>query len=170
VTAYNVTAEIVSGDVSASSPDGISNWTHPFFGTNIQGEAQISVVLSESISYVLSQSITYVYVTASVGSAPVVSNILPTPGSNIQETNILSFDITDDSGQFKRIIIHAYFPTLRIKEVVHDGGFGPTYTDSANIVTVISGGYNYALRRDGGWPSNPTIIPYVIDISGSENS
>lgn len=101
---------------------------------------------------------------------PKITNINPSPGISISATQPISFDATDLSGLFRRIIVVATFPGLSIKEIVHDGdSFGPMYSNASNQRSAISFGFHYSIARDRGWPSSPTITPYVIDTDGNEN-
>ncbi len=104
-----------------------------------------------------------------VPSAPVISNVTPAAASAIAPTDILGFDITDPEG-FTRILLVADFPTLGIREVIHDGlSFSANYNGFGNSRTVITNGFQYRLLRKGGWPVSPVIIPYAIDATGQEN-
>lgn len=103
---------------------------------------------------------------------PVVSNVSPTPGTNIGVDTVIGCDVTDEVNSFRRIILVAYFPLSKIKEVCYDGaGFGPMYQNAANTATAISLGVHFNLSRDGGWLPNdgPVLIPFVIDTTGEEN-
>lgn len=101
---------------------------------------------------------------------PVVGNFSPAPGTPIARTGPISFDVTDESGEFRRIFIVASFPTTGMTEVVHDGdGFRGFYTASSSR-TMIAGGFRYTVLRSGGWPGAPTIQTFVIDRGGNEAS
>lgn len=100
---------------------------------------------------------------------PYVTNVSPPTGSFITPQTPISFDVLDDQG-FRRIIIHASYPSTLTQEVVHDGqNFGLRYSNVANTVTPITGGFAYTILRDGGWPQGPTITPFAFDDSGGEN-
>lgn len=99
---------------------------------------------------------------------PVVSNFDPSPGSQIQRTAPVGFDVTDDSGAFSRIMVTAWFKDTGIQEVVHDGdGFVGYYTATSSRVP-ITGGFRYSVARFGGWTSAPTIRVYPIDAVGNQ--
>ena len=105
---------------------------------------------------------------SSFDSTPTIVNIVPAVGTSISASTPLSFDVTDSSGLFRRIIVVASFPQLRIQEIVHDGdAFGPWYQQS--IRSTISGGFHYSVLRLGGWPASPTLEAFAIDRSGNEN-
>jgi len=99
---------------------------------------------------------------------PVISNFSPEPGTPINPNDVISFDITDDSGDFTRILIVAQFS--RVKEVVHDGDeFSFVYQTNQSVVEEIEGGYHYEITRLGGWPAEVVFIPFAIDAAGNEN-
>ena len=100
-------------------------------------------------------------------SAPAVSNVQPPAGTPIARNSPLFFDVTDDSGSFRRIIVTADFSSGAV-EVVHDGdGFARGY--EAGVRSVIPGGFRYRVQRAGGWPNGPTIRAVAIDPQGNEN-
>lgn len=100
---------------------------------------------------------------------PTITNFVPAVGSQITRLQQLQFDVTDD-GPLRRVILEVRYPENGIQEVIHDGvGFGLKYQGGSNTRTQIAGGFRYTMLRDGGWPENPTITPFAIDISGSEN-
>lgn len=101
---------------------------------------------------------------------PEVGHFDPAPGTAIARTGSVAFDVTDDSGDFRRIFIVAYFPATGACEVVHDGdGFRGFYAARSSR-TMITGGFRYTLLRSGGWPAAPTIQTFAIDRAGNEAS
>lgn len=101
-------------------------------------------------------------------TAPVVSNYSPTPGTTINPTDAITFDVTDNSGNFTRIMVVVWFRETGVQEVIHDGdGFTGYYTSASSRV-IISGGYRYAVARFGGWEYSPTIRVFPIDAAGNE--
>ncbi len=101
-------------------------------------------------------------------TAPAVGNFSPAPGTPIARTGPISFEVTDDSGDFRRIFIVAFFPISGATEVVHDGdSFRGVYAASSSR-TMIAGGFRYSLLRSGGWPAAPTIQTFAIDRAGNE--
>lgn len=101
-------------------------------------------------------------------TAPIVSNAVPAPGSTIDAGSTLQFDVTDNGGAFRRIIISALFEQTGIEEVVYDGdGFRGLYLGPSST-QIISGGLRFALVRKQGWPYSPTIKVFAIDTSGNE--
>lgn len=103
---------------------------------------------------------------SSSSAVPVISNMTPTPGTSINSNQVIEFDVTDDTG-FTVLVLTLSVPSLGINEVIHSGlAFGVRYSGVENIRTPISFGYHYELVRDGGWPDDITIIPYVVDLEG----
>lgn len=101
---------------------------------------------------------------------PVVANISPAPGTTLQPGDLISFDVTDDSGAFRRILVAAAFGALPTRELVHDGDtFAPLYAAGSSR-TAVEGGFRFVLRRAGGWPAAPTLTPFAIDTRGAENA
>jgi hypothetical protein len=100
-------------------------------------------------------------------TAPVVDNFVPALGTPITSHQPIQFDVTDNSGQFRRVIVHAVFAD-GVTEVVHDGDQFRGYylTDSSRVL--IAGGLRYTALRAGGWPSAPTFNIFAIDASGNE--
>jgi len=99
---------------------------------------------------------------------PVVSNITPAAGSALAATTALGFDVTDDSGLFRRITVSLSFGSGRPDETVYDSrGFRPYYS-AGSTVTSIEGGLRFSVKRTGGWPAAPSIYIDPIDLSGNE--
>ena len=104
-------------------------------------------------------------------TSPVVSNFTPALGSSILSTTPLGFDVTDNSGSFRRIVVGALFASLGLQEVVHDGvSFMPNYTGTC---VGIANGFRYLVSRAGGWPlASPTTTVtfnvWAIDKGGNE--
>jgi hypothetical protein len=110
----------------------------------------------------------YSFLQRPLDAAPTVSNLAPTPGSAISRSDPVFFDVTDDQASIRRALIAARFADGSY-EVVHDGdGFAAGYA-SLSTREAITNGFRYRVRRAAGWPSGPTIVPFVIDTSGQEN-
>jgi hypothetical protein len=100
--------------------------------------------------------------------APVIANVSPSQAVAIASSQPLSFDVTDDSGAFRRLLVALDFPALGVYELAHDGdGFAAKYV-AQSFRQSISGGYRFTLLRQGGWPVGPTIRIFAIDPSGAE--
>lgn len=95
---------------------------------------------------------------------PAVDNILPADGTAIDAGDIIQFDVTDDVG-FARVMVVVTQGT--ILEVVHDGdSFAPTFAGSFRVA--IPGGWRYSVRKTGGWAASPTFKVHAIDSSGNQ--
>jgi len=101
-------------------------------------------------------------------TAPVVGNFSPPAGTPIAKLTPITFEVTEDSGDFQRIFVVAFFPTTGLVEVIHDGdGFRGFY--AANSArAMIAGGFRYTVLRSGGWLGAPTIQTFAVDRSGNE--
>lgn len=101
-------------------------------------------------------------------TAPSVGNFTPVSGSAISRTTSITFDVTDDSGQFRRIFVVASFAATGACEVIHDGdGFRGFYAASSSR-KLIAHGFRYTVARTGGWPAAPAIQAFAMDASGNE--
>ena len=99
---------------------------------------------------------------------PVIANMTPTPGTLLQPTDPISFDVTDNTGLFRRVMVAVFFPSTGITELVHDGdGFLGFFATSSSRA-LIAGGFRFTLLRVGGWLSSPTVRVFPIDRSGNE--
>lgn len=100
--------------------------------------------------------------------SPSISNVTPAPGSPLTPTSALGFDVTDDSGLFRRITVSVSYANGRPDEVVYDRrGFRPYYSAGSSVVS-IEGGLRFSVRRAGGWPAAPHLYVDPIDMSGNE--
>lgn len=98
---------------------------------------------------------------------PTILNFSPAPGSQLQSTDTVSFDVTDDT-QLLSVMILARFGFLDAPELVHDGlAFSPAYSVNSTR-EAIDGGWHYTLLRKSGWPEGPTLLLYVLDAAGNE--
>lgn len=101
-----------------------------------------------------------------------VDTFTPPTGSAIDPiTGSLSFTVTDTLFPFRVAIVHVQFPSVSANhiEVAHDGvQFSHLYSGSQ--MSFAPNGYQYVIDRVGGWPAAPTVIPWMVDKSGSINS
>lgn len=101
--------------------------------------------------------------------APTVSNFSPEAGTPISQSQAISFDVTDDYGLFRRIMILVSFSSTDV-EVVYDGDNFRTHYTTESTKTSITNGSRFSITRTGGWPSTPTFEIYPIDTAGNEGS
>lgn len=100
-------------------------------------------------------------------SAPVTAVVSPAPGTPISPSTLVVFDVTDDSGAFRRILVAVYFAGTGITELVHDGdAFLGRFAHCTR--TPIVGGFRYTIAPNTGWPSTPTLRIFAIDQTGKE--
>lgn len=102
-------------------------------------------------------------------TAPVIGNVLPAPGASIDADEEISFEVTDDSGNFARIVAGVHFPDGDGETLIaHNGnGFIGSFVGYSSRVA-IAGGFRYTLQRLGGWPSRPAPVVFVVDASGND--
>lgn len=97
---------------------------------------------------------------------PVVTNFSPAIGNAIENTQVIEFDVTDETG-LAAIMVLVSFPNGTI-DVVHDNnGFRGSYVGDVNARAAIVGGFHYTVRRVGGWPDSPTFEFLPVDTSGN---
>ena len=73
--------------------------------------------------------------------------------------------MTDETA-LRRVVLLSRFAG-RNDEVIHDGTeFRAPYSASSTR-TAIAGGFRFRVRRTGGWPSSPSILPLAVDTSGN---
>ncbi len=101
-------------------------------------------------------------------AAPITTNVQPAPGTPITASMPIQFDVTDDTGTFRRVLVAAYFPTTGATLLVHDGDSFLGGFSGSSSRAMIAGGFRYTIRPDGGWTSSPTIRVFAIDQSGKE--
>jgi hypothetical protein len=99
---------------------------------------------------------------------PVIANVSPAPGSPLDPNQPVSFDITDDTGLFRRILVTVRYAATGQTEVVHDGDTFLGFYQLACSRDPITDGYHYSILRDGGWPSSPTLRVFGFDRGGNE--
>lgn len=94
--------------------------------------------------------------------------------SEIGPNQEIVIQVTDDLSAFRRIILMVHFTYSGVVESVHDGdGFEPLYVAQSTRVP-ISGGFEYTVKRKGGWPQVPGIQTFMkwkvfaIDTTGNE--
>lgn len=103
----------------------------------------------------------------SANAPPTISNIAPAPGTAISRADPIFFDVTDDLNMIRRAVLCAKFSDGTY-EVIHDGeSFAQGYA-SLSTRTAIANGWHYRVRRTAGWPSGPTLVPFITDTSGNE--
>lgn len=112
---------------------------------------------------------------ARTSGAPSVMMPTPAPGATIQPNDLISFQITDiisdpfASAGFRRILVTAHFPKTGLVEVIHNGDGFTGFYSAGSSRTPITNGYQYSIRRSGGWPDGPQFTIYAIDNEGNES-
>jgi hypothetical protein len=104
-----------------------------------------------------------------LNAPPQVVNFDPTPNSVIGFATPLAFDVTDDTGMFRKIVVALAFDDLQRVEVVYSGtAFSPLYRAQSTMAP-IANGFHFVLHRAGGWIAQPRITVFATDMSGLEN-
>lgn len=112
--------------------------------------------------------IDYVEYGASVGpvspTPPIISNVVPAPGTGIYASTPLQFDVTD-ADTFAALLVYVSFADGS-KEVAYDGSsFSVNYRMS--ITSPITDGVRFVLSKMGGWPSGPSLSVVAVDALGA---
>jgi hypothetical protein len=103
-------------------------------------------------------------------AAPVVGAMTPDPSAGpIDPQAAIGFTVTDASALFRDLLVLVAFAGTNLYEVVWDGSaFAPFYNAQSTIAP-ITNGFQFSLRRAGGWAGGPVITVHAIDVAGAEN-
>lgn len=95
---------------------------------------------------------------------PEISNITPTPGTNIASSTPIEFDVSDDR-TLRLVAIAIAFPDGTV-DLAYDGtSLQGHYSAAPNLVTVTDPlNLHFKLLRRGGWIGNPTIKYMALDL------
>lgn len=117
----------------------------------------------------LAQDVPFVPSAVDDETPPVIDNYVPALLTEIAKNQSVQFDVTDNTGQFTRIVVACNFAETGIEEVVHDGDeFRGAYKGKSSR-SAIAGGFRYTvLRGAGGWIDDPDFRCFAIDRSGNE--
>jgi len=144
-------------------PDRESGWGERAWTADAYAEDDIGAMASANWSF-------GTVVAIPDTTPPVVDNFVPTPGSQIDDDQVVQFDVTDDSGVFTRKVVVAKFPNGR-EEVIHNGDAFNEHYAAYSSRTQITDGFRYFVRRTAGWyGSILTIRVFAIDAAGNEAS
>jgi hypothetical protein len=104
-----------------------------------------------------------------VASSTLTVAVSPDPAAGaISAGQPLQVDAVDLGSQLRRVVVMAYFPTLKIKEVVWDGDrFSHNYLRNGTQAG-ITNGTRLVFLRDAGWPEAPTLKVVGYDKIGTE--
>lgn len=106
---------------------------------------------------------------------PVITITSPTPGSDITIDTPLVGTITDDT-LLAKFMLAIRFPILGRTELAWNGTSWQLPYSSLSSLSAISGGFNFSIRRTGGWPvpedpndtEEPELLIYAVDGDGNE--
>lgn len=99
-------------------------------------------------------------------SAPTVGNYSPPAGTPVEAADPVFFDVTDNSGLFRRVLV--LVKQLQTWELVHDGDEFVTPYLAQSSRENVPGGYRYRVRRSGGWVSDVWARVFAYDLVGNE--
>ena len=135
-----------SVETGASEPKNDSGLSHDSIGQHRPSSYQTIIFGGASA---------FSYCTCSGGSAPTITIVSPTPGTEIQVNTPIVFDVV---GGFA--LVAAQFEETVAFEVVHDGQFFTPRYGAESSSEDITGGVRFTVRRLGGWPRQVTLRFY----------
>lgn len=103
---------------------------------------------------------------------PEVTFVSPVPGSSIGLEDELVVNVTDNLDALERALLVVYIHSTGVQELVFDGtSFTARYVAQSTRVA-ITNGYQFTLRRTGGWPNNTfvTVRVFAVDDEGNTES
>lgn len=108
------------------------------------------------------------YTVSNPTGSPTISNVSPAAGSTLSRNDAISFRITDET-EVVDIILSARYPSGAHEVIYRAGAFTATYSESTrSAVAEASGsGFDFVIRRAGGWPAKPEICLDVVDSDGN---
>lgn len=98
-------------------------------------------------------------------TTPVVDGFSPAPGVEITPGTAVEFDVTDETG-FGKIIVLVEYPSGGY-EVAWDGERFAAAFVTLSTRSVIPDGFHFSVRRQA-WPGSPTVRVVAIDARGNE--
>jgi hypothetical protein len=99
---------------------------------------------------------------------PTIANILPTPGTPIDRSQAITFDVLDNVSAFRRVEVFVALGGDTF--VVHDGDTFKGQFTNLSSRTPIAGGYHFSVRKNGGWIQPPSFEVHAVDTAGNEAS
>lgn len=100
---------------------------------------------------------------------PVITNVLPVPGTTIGEATPILANVTVPAGALVSTIVTFVYPGLRLQELAYDGvSFTSPYA-AGSTITAIVGGFQFSLNRAPVWPDSPTLVIYAVSDTGNLN-
>jgi hypothetical protein len=156
------TAVGMAWTLGGNSTNATSYWTGWIQDFIIYGEVKDAAFILEA--YERGQ---YVIADPADETPPTVTVLSPEPGTPIGRNDEVVIRITDDVG-LASAPLYAIYDIIGLWEVVHDGDdFSPPFGESKRIV--IASGYEFVLKRAGGWPELPlTLRVKPVDTSGNK--
>lgn len=137
------------------------------------GELEIQVFAEDAVVNEAAENYPYsappLVVEGDDAIAPAITNLEPTPGSTLQPTQPISFDVTDEGSGLSQVLLVIDFRGLAAPELAYNGSaFTAAYLFGSEV-DVIADGFHFTLLRAGGWPAATfTLTPYPVDNRGNK--
>lgn len=113
--------------------------------------------------------------TGATDIAPVVEFISPPLGQSVYRYTRVVFRVKCVVA-LRRVVVRATYANRDGWDFLHDGAqFGPNFRGEANTRVTVSGVegfpfvYEFEVMRDGGWPGQPIVTVYPVNIVGTED-
>lgn len=130
------------------------------------GIVEVTVVPVGMPSFHAHASLTVVNSVPPVPTPPIITNVIPAPGTPIVVLEHISLDVLDDNG-LRAVLFSASFSGILGEELIYNGSeFKYPYLTSS--VEQLPNGLRFHIVRSGGWPGDPTITPFAFDVLGAE--
>lgn len=101
------------------------------------------------------------------GVHPVITFISPPLGEAVYRFVPIVFTVT--GSPLRRVWARVSFLDRDGWHLAYDGAaFGPEFTGPDNTKTGPTSGQRFSILMDGGWPSQPLVAVYAVDILGNE--
>jgi hypothetical protein len=167
---FRALATYDDGSVREVTDDAVWGSTTPATATVVAGFVTAVALGTTTITATVDAIVGSVPLTVAAATGdvtpPIVGNVSPAGGTGIESTQVITFDITDES-ELAHVAVFASFAD-GTAEMIHDGdGFRGKYVGGANTRSAIAGGFSYSVLRIGGWLQAPTIEYLPIDSSGN---
>lgn len=96
---------------------------------------------------------------------PTISNVSPADMSQIQRSQAVKFQVTDDAS-LRRVFVFVQMGD--VNEVAWDGYTFTSKYAFGSRRTAITGGFEFVVLRSGGWLAGPQFTVHPFDASGNE--
>jgi len=105
-------------------------------------------------------------VSGGAGALPVFANTFPPNGTVIAPADFVFFEVTCTDG-FTLILPEATLDPLLPPEVIYDWELDVFVNGYEGVLTPITNGYRFEIRKARGWPTTPTMKVWAVGTSGT---